>query len=80
MKIPRDIGGDDLVKLLKKYGYQITRQTGNHIRLTSTFKGEHHLTIPKYKPIKIGTLNNILNDVADYIKKDKQKIIEELFG
>ena len=31
MKIPRGIGGEDLAKLLKKYGYEITRQTGSHI-------------------------------------------------
>jgi predicted RNA binding protein YcfA (HicA-like mRNA interferase family) len=80
MKIPRDIGGDGLVILLRKYGYQITRQTSSHIRLTSTIKGEHHLTIPKHKPIRIGTINNILNDLADYLKKDKQKVTEELFG
>ncbi|MEO0076450.1 MAG: type II toxin-antitoxin system HicA family toxin [candidate division WOR-3 bacterium] len=80
MKFPRDIGGEELAILLRKYGYRVTRQTGSHMRLTSTIKGEHHLTIPKHKPIKVGTLNNILSDVADYLKKDKQKLIEELFG
>lgn len=79
MKLPRDIGGEELSKLLKKYGYQITRQTGNHLRLTTTIKGEHHLTIPKHKSLKIGTLNNILNDIANYLNREKQKIIEELF-
>lgn len=80
MKFPRDIGGEELAILLRKYGYRVTRQTGSHMRLTSTIKGEHHLTIPKHKPIKVGTLNNILSDVADYLKKDKQKLIKELFG
>ena len=48
MRIPRDIGGEELVKILKKYGYQITRQTGSHIRLTTDIKGEHRITIPKH--------------------------------
>ncbi|MEW6026684.1 MAG: type II toxin-antitoxin system HicA family toxin [Planctomycetota bacterium] len=46
MKLPRDIGGLELAELLKKYGYTIGRQSGSHLRLTSTMKGEHHITIP----------------------------------
>lgn len=45
MKLPRDIGGEELAKLLKKYGYQTTRQTGSHLRLTTGIKEEHHITI-----------------------------------
>ena len=80
MKLPRDLGGDELAKILKKYDFQITRQTGSHIRLTSTIKGEYHITIPKHRPLKIGTLNSILSDIARYLEKDKQSIIDELFG
>lgn len=42
MKLPRDIGGMELAKKLQRFGYQITRQTGSHIRLTTQQKGEHH--------------------------------------
>jgi len=34
MKILRDISGEQLAKLLKKYGFKITRQMGSHMRLT----------------------------------------------
>ena len=79
-KIPRDISGKELLKLLNKYDYKITRRTGSHIRLTSTYKGiEHKITIPDHQTIKIGTINNILSDVADYLKLSKKEIIEELF-
>lgn len=80
MKIPRDISGEDLAKLIKKYGYQISRQTGSHIRLTTCVNGEHHITIPNHKYLKIGTINGILSDIAGYLKIDKQVLIEELFG
>ena len=51
MKLPRDLGGEDMAAILSKYGYQVTRQAGSHMRLTSTFKGaEHHITIPRHKP------------------------------
>ncbi len=80
MKIPRGLGGEELTRLLKKYDYEITRQTGSHIRLTTNLKGEHHITIPKHKPLKVGTLSNILSDIAKYLELDKQILINELFG
>jgi predicted RNA binding protein YcfA (HicA-like mRNA interferase family) len=43
MKIPRDTSDDNIIQLLKKYDYKITRQTGSHIRLTSNLKGTEHL-------------------------------------
>ena len=27
MKLPRDLSGEELAKLLRKYGYEVTRQT-----------------------------------------------------
>jgi predicted RNA binding protein YcfA (HicA-like mRNA interferase family) len=50
MSFPRDIGGKDLAKSLAKYGYEISRQTGSHMRLTTSLNGEHHITIPAHKP------------------------------
>ncbi len=80
MKLPRDVGGEELVRLLGKYGYQIVRQSGSHMRLTSFRKGgEHHITIPRHRPLRVGTLSRILNDVASYLEMDRQKLIEELF-
>ncbi len=48
MKIPRDLSGDELIKLLKTVGYEPTRQTGSHVRLTTQQNGEHHVTIPNH--------------------------------
>jgi len=79
-KIPRDISGKDLYKLLSKFGYTISHQTGSHIRLTSCFMGfEYHITIPNHESIKIGTLNFILNDIANYLKIQKSDLINALF-
>jgi predicted RNA binding protein YcfA (HicA-like mRNA interferase family) len=80
MKIPRDVSGEILLKLLKKYGFEVTRQTGSHIRLTTTLRGQYHITIPKHKILKIGMLNNILSDIASYLEMDKEELIQELFG
>jgi len=79
MKLPREISGADLARLLEKYGYQITRQSGSHIRLTTAAEGEHHITIPAHKSLKIGTLSGILNDIATHFKMQKGDLIKELF-
>ncbi len=78
MKIPRDMSGEKLAKLLSKYGYHITRQTGSHMRLTTEKNGAHHITIPKNKPLKIGTLSAILNDVSEHLKVSKEDILKDL--
>jgi predicted RNA binding protein YcfA (HicA-like mRNA interferase family) len=79
MKLPRDISGQELAKLLSKYGYQVTRQTGSHIRLTTGQKGEHHITIPAHKELRVGTLSAILIDVADHLDISREELIQELF-
>lgn len=81
MRIPRDIDGKFLANLLTKYGYEVTRQTGSHIRLTSTICGEeHHVTIPDHNPLRIGTLSAILGDIANYLNVSKDEIIREIFN
>ena len=81
MKLPRDLPGTELASLLRRYGYEVTRQTGSHLRLTSTLKGaEHHITIPRHKQLKVGTLNAILSDAADYLEMSREELAEQLFG
>lgn len=81
MKLPRDLPGEELASLLRRYGYETTRQTGSHLRLTSTSKGsEHHITIPRHKYLRVGTLNSILTDVACYLEMERTGLEEELFG
>ncbi|KUL19664.1 MAG: Putative periplasmic or secreted lipoprotein [Proteiniphilum sp. 51_7] len=78
-KIPRNITGYELIKILGKFGYQITRQTGSHIRLTTTENGIHHITVPNHNPLKIGTLSNILSDIANHFQISKKELLEKLF-
>lgn len=81
MKIPRDISSTELARLLKKYEYIVTHQTGSHIRLTSNIKrSKHNITIPDHKDLKVGTLNSILNDIARYLEIEKENFIQDLFS
>jgi predicted RNA binding protein YcfA (HicA-like mRNA interferase family) len=35
MKTPRDVSGSDLIKALGALGYEVDRQCGSHIRVTT---------------------------------------------
>ena len=79
MRLPREISARELIIQLKKYGYQIQRQKGSHIRLITLLEGEHHVTVPNHNSIKIGTLSGIISDVAAHFNKSKEEIANELF-
>jgi predicted RNA binding protein YcfA (HicA-like mRNA interferase family) len=67
--------------LCESVGYGITRQTGSHMRLTSAVKGrEHHITIPAHKQLKVGTLAQIISDVATYLELRREELIQQLLG
>lgn len=80
MKLPRDWSGDELANLLQKYGYVVTRQTGSHMRLTTSQGGEHHVTIPRHNPLRVGTLNNILRDIAQHFGMDRDALLSSLLN
>ena len=79
MRLPRDISAQDLIKASKKLGYEVTRQTGSHIRLSTQQNGEHHITVPNHDPIKIGTLSAILSDIAILFKLSKDEVVQRFF-
>jgi len=78
-RLPRDVTGRDLAKALARLGYETTRQTGSHMRLTTARGGEHHVTIPAHDPLKIGTLSSILRDVAAHHHLSRDELLRELF-
>ncbi|MDZ8184526.1 MAG: type II toxin-antitoxin system HicA family toxin [Nostoc sp. ChiSLP02] len=80
MKLPRDLSGLELVNALARLGYEVNHQTGSHIRLTTQQNGEHHVTIPAHDPIKIGTLNAILRDVAGHAGLTRDELLTVLFS
>lgn len=80
-KLPRNISGKELIKLLGKYGYKEVGQKGSHIRVESEMMGKkHRIVIPDHKSLKVGTLNNILKEVSRYLGISKEELISELFG
>lgn len=80
MRLPRDLTGAELAQALRVFGYAVTRQVGSHMRLTTTQNGEHHITIPRHNPLRIGTLSNILADVAAHFNLTRDALLEQLFN
>ncbi|HJY84101.1 MAG TPA: type II toxin-antitoxin system HicA family toxin [Candidatus Binatia bacterium] len=80
MRLPRDLSGKELVQALKTLGYQVTRQTGSHMRLTTQEHGEHHVTIPQHDALRVGTLAAILADVAAHFELSRDELVDRLFG
>jgi predicted RNA binding protein YcfA (HicA-like mRNA interferase family) len=79
MRLPRDLSGEELALLLQCYSYQVSRQTGSHMRLTTLQGGEHHITIPRHKSLRVGTLNGILTDVAEHLEIEREALVRALF-
>jgi predicted RNA binding protein YcfA (HicA-like mRNA interferase family) len=80
MRLPRDVSGEDLARRLHMLGYEITRQTRSHMRLTTQDGGEHHVTIPRHNPLRIGTLASILADVALHVGLTRDQLVDRIFG
>ena len=79
MRLPRDVSGRELAKAAGALGYEVTRQTGSHIRLTTTRSGEHHITIPVHDALKVGTLAAILGNIAAHHEIDRDEVAKLIF-
>jgi predicted RNA binding protein YcfA (HicA-like mRNA interferase family) len=80
VRTPRDLSGKKLIRGLGKLGYEETRQSGSHVRLTrqpgeGSDEEEHHVTVPLHNPLRVGTLNAILGDVAGHLGMSKDEVI-----
>jgi predicted RNA binding protein YcfA (HicA-like mRNA interferase family) len=63
--LPRDLYGRDLVRVLcTQWAYQKVNQVGSHIILQTETPRHHRLAVPDHKPLRLGTLNAILREVA----------------
>jgi len=76
VKIPCDLNGVELAHKLRVLGYDTTRQTGSHRRLTRLGPaGQQHLTIPAHRPLRIGTLCAILKSVCEQCEMELTELL-----
>jgi len=61
MKLPRDLSGAELIKLLgKHFDDRRVNQEGSHVILETSDPRQHRISIPDHAAPRIGTLNAIL--------------------
>ena len=63
MKLPTDVSGEELVKVLQQVGFVVNRQKGSHIILRRA-DPYGRVVVPNHKRIRPGTLRHILNEAA----------------
>ena len=80
MKRPRDISSGQLIKKLRSFGYEPTRQTGSHIRLTTEKNGQHHITIPQKRQLTIGKINAVLWELVRHFGIPRKELMKQLFA
>jgi predicted RNA binding protein YcfA (HicA-like mRNA interferase family) len=79
MKLPRDLDGAELVRLLcRDFGYRNINQEGSHIILQADDPRSHRISVPNHSPLRTGTLNAILRAVATAKGIDKADILSKL--
>ena len=63
MKPPTDISGQELVKVLLRAGFVVSRQRGSHIVLR---RGNPYarVVVPDHKRVRPGTLRRILTEAG----------------
>jgi predicted RNA binding protein YcfA (HicA-like mRNA interferase family) len=61
VKLPRDLTGAEVVKALKRCGFEFMRQRGSHAILR---KETRTVVVPQHKPIKPGTLKGVIEQAG----------------
>jgi predicted RNA binding protein YcfA (HicA-like mRNA interferase family) len=78
MRLPRDMDAATLIRGLARVGYTVTRQTGSHIRLSTSSPEQHHITVPNHSPIKLGTFAAILGAVEAHLHIDRDELLRRM--
>jgi predicted RNA binding protein YcfA (HicA-like mRNA interferase family) len=78
VKLPRDVSGAQLAQALQAFGYRFVRQRGSHVHLVTDRYGEHHVVVPEHKPIKPGTLGQLLKQIAEHHGMTREELIDAL--
>jgi hypothetical protein len=61
-----------------RLGYQQDRQNGDHLYMTTTINGDHHVSVPLHNPIRIGKLSAILNAVAGHLRISREQFLQKM--
>jgi len=63
---------------LKRLGYQKAKQEGSHISCVRSNGKKHRVIVPRHKPIKVGTLQDIIRRLAQQLEVSEDHVMELL--
>ena len=79
MKVPRDLSGAQLVKVLcRDWQYRVVHQEGSHIILQTDTPAHQRLSVPNHNPLRVGTLNGIVRAVSVHKGVERQQLLDVL--
>lgn len=79
MRLPRDLYGRDVAHVLcSRWSYVKVNQVGSHIILQTEMPKHHRISIPDHKPLRAGTLNAILREVAAAKGISREDILDSI--
>jgi predicted RNA binding protein YcfA (HicA-like mRNA interferase family) len=65
MKLPRDLSGDHLIRVLcQRWEYRSVHQVGSHVLLETNAPSRQRVVVPAHKRLRVGTLNATLRTIA----------------
>jgi len=79
MKVPRDLSGAQLVKVLcRDWNYRVVHQEGSHIILQTDLPAHQRLSVPNHSRLRVGTLNGIVRAVSVHKHVERQRLLDSL--
>lgn len=79
MKIPRDLSGSNLVKMLcRDWSYRVVHQEGSHVVLETADPSHQRIVVPAHRRLRVGTLSAILRSVAQHKSLDREDLLRSL--
>ena len=68
MKLPTDLAGQALVRVLLRVGFVVSRQRGSHIILRRE-EPYARVVVPDHKRVRSGTLRRILSEAGISVER-----------
>lgn len=72
------LSGKELIKRLRRLGYDQKSQRGSHVKLVRVYaEGRHIIVVPLHKELERGTLQSIIRRLRLHLSQEE---IDELIG
>ena len=79
VRVPKDLYGRDFANhLIRKWEFRELRQTGSHIILRTDVPTGYTVSVPAHKPLRPGTLRDLIGAIADHKQVDGMSILRGL--